>query len=116
MTQPAVSHALRRLRRITNDELFIKVPGRVQLRKPGTLGADSRRLIANSSGALACLRSSHRQASFHHCNDRLFCFASITASCLPIFTVAGAKVPNRDRSFASEERGRPLPEETNALK
>jgi len=45
------------------------------------LGADSRRLIANSSGALArCLRSSHRQASFHHCNDRLFCFASITAT------------------------------------
>lgn len=29
MTQPAVSHALRRLRRITNDELFIKVPGGV---------------------------------------------------------------------------------------
>jgi len=28
MTQPA-SHALRRLRRITNDELFIKVPGGV---------------------------------------------------------------------------------------
>jgi DNA-binding transcriptional LysR family regulator len=26
ITQPAVSHALRRLRRITNDELFIKVP------------------------------------------------------------------------------------------
>jgi DNA-binding transcriptional LysR family regulator len=29
MTQPAVSHALRRLRRITNDELFIKVPSGV---------------------------------------------------------------------------------------
>lgn len=29
MTQPAVSHALRRLRRITNDELFLKVPSGV---------------------------------------------------------------------------------------
>lgn len=29
MTQPAVSHALRRLRLITNDELFIKVPSGV---------------------------------------------------------------------------------------
>jgi DNA-binding transcriptional LysR family regulator len=26
LTQPAVSHALRRLRRLTNDELFVKVP------------------------------------------------------------------------------------------
>ncbi|MBE9042279.1 LysR family transcriptional regulator [Oscillatoriales cyanobacterium LEGE 11467] len=29
MTQPAVSHALRRLRRITNDNLFLKVPSGV---------------------------------------------------------------------------------------
>ncbi|NER95571.1 MAG: LysR family transcriptional regulator [Symploca sp. SIO1B1] len=29
MTQPAVSHALRRLRRITNDDLFLKVPSGV---------------------------------------------------------------------------------------
>ncbi len=29
MTQPAVSHALRRLRRVTNDELFVKVPSGV---------------------------------------------------------------------------------------
>ncbi|MEM1310894.1 MAG: LysR family transcriptional regulator [Cyanobacteria bacterium P01_D01_bin.115] len=29
MTQPAVSHALKRLRRVTNDELFVKVPSGV---------------------------------------------------------------------------------------
>jgi len=65
MTQPVRSHALRRLRRITNDGCLSKFRGVSPTPKVELWEPDSRRLIANSSGALArCLRSATAKQVF----------------------------------------------------